>query len=392
MTEVQKTYELTVSDPSAVAMAEAAKARIQAAYMVAIRRPRNEDDARVMILEACKRPEFAARVEYNKPISGTKGIKGPSIRFAETALRLWGNIESDIQVIYDDDKIRRVKVRLTDLQTNASYTKELSIKKTVERKSTKGRDSSEIFGERLNTYGEKVFIVAATDDEMLVKESALISKAIRTEGLRLIPSDIIDDALATARRTITQHDAQDPAAAKKRLLDSFAAIGIRPREIEKYLKHPVDTISPAELQDLRGVYQAIKEGDATWSDYVTPDEDSDAEPKKPIVYADDPPATERPRKPRSDKGTTRAKASQEPLPEEAPPPVDDPGPAPDPAAVELEAIRAELSDIYDSEPGYIMQGQRNLGFAVGRAIPPTLDGCRVLLEEINKIKAERGKK
>jgi hypothetical protein len=386
MTEEQKNYELIVSDPSAVAMAEAAKARIQAAYLMALKKPRSEDEARIRILEACRRPEFAARVEYNKPISGTKGIKGPSIRFAETALRLWGNIESDIQVIYDDDKIRRVKVRLTDLQTNASYTKELSVKKTVERKSTKGRDASEIYGERLNSWGEKVYIVAATDDEMLTKESALISKAIRTEGLRLIPSDIIDDALATARETISKHDAQDPAAAKKRLFDSFAGIGVRPKEIEKYLKHSIDTISPAELQDLRGVYQAIKEGDATWADYVQTDELQ--EPAKPIVFNDEQKA---PRKRRTKEEMEAAKAitnefeppAQETITRE---PGDEDQANLSQEQSELEALKAELKSLEESKKYHVLEAKKRTKIAVPQNIDEYNDLIRAVWEIVNEKK------
>jgi hypothetical protein len=301
---VSKSYELTTTDPSALAMAEAAKARISAMYIMALKKPRNEDQARIRILEACRRPEFADRVEYSKPMGGEKKVRGPSIRFAETALRLWENIESDIQVIYDDPTVRRIKIRMTDLETNASYTKELSIRKTVERKSTRGRTPDEIFGERINTYGDKVYIVAATEDEMMVKESAMISKAIRTEGLRLIPSDIVDEARSVAAETLAKKDSQDPAAAKKKVLDAFAAIGIKPNELEKYLKHKVDTISPAELADLRAVHAALKEGDATWADYVQADEPS--EPGKPVTFQDDSGAGGKAtRKPRSDKGRHR---------------------------------------------------------------------------------------
>ena len=64
--------------------------------------------------------------------------------------------------------------------------------------------------------------------------------------------------------------------------------------------------------------------------------------------------------------------------------------APDPEADELAAIRSELEGIYEATPGYLMQAQRNLQMAVGRSLPPTLDGCRVLLEEIRRLKAERG--
>ena len=58
---------ISYADPAAVAAAEAAKARIQAAYIMAIQRPRSYDQSRIKILEACSRPAFAEKVEYRFP-------------------------------------------------------------------------------------------------------------------------------------------------------------------------------------------------------------------------------------------------------------------------------------------------------------------------------------
>lgn len=259
-------------DPGAVAAAESVKARIQSAYVMAMQRPRSEEQSRARILEACKRPEFAQRVEYSKPVGGSR-INGPSIRFAELAVREWGNVLTESQVVYEDDNVRRIKITLLDLETNATFGKEIQIKKTVERKNKKGR---EVVGERPNSYGETVYIVKATDDELHNKEAAMISKVIRNEGLRLIPSDIVDEAIDIARKTIRDRDAQDPKAAKRKILDSFDGIGIKPKEIEKYLGHPLDTVSPAELGDLRAIYTAIKSGEATWAQYTAPPQDDSA--------------------------------------------------------------------------------------------------------------------
>jgi len=251
-------------DPAIAAASEAVKARIQSAYIMAIQKPRDTDEARDRILHACKRPGFAERVEFSKPVAG-RSIKGPSIRFAELALREWGNIMTDVQVLYEDDAVRRTKVQVIDLETNASFSKEIQISKHVERKNAKDR---EIISERMNTSGEKVFIVKATEDELHNKEAAAISKALRNEGLRVIPSDIIDEALDTARRTLSDRDKKDPDAAKKAVLDSFSSIGIRPREIQRFLKHDTGSITAAELQELRGIYRAIRDGEAKWSDYL----------------------------------------------------------------------------------------------------------------------------
>ena len=258
------------NDPAAVAAAESARARIQSAYQVANYKPRSYETARVRILDACKRPTFAEKVEYCKPVGGTK-IIGPSIRLAELALREFGNIMYENQVIYDDPSVRRVRVTVIDLETNTTFGKEIQIKKTVERQSSIGR---EVLSERLNKKGEKVYIVKATDEEVQVTEAALISKALRNEGLRLIPQEIIEEAIQTARETLNTQDAKDPDAAKKRVIDAFASISIMPTDLEKYLKHPIGQSSPKEIQELRSIYLSIRDGEAKWVDYI-----SDGEPE-----------------------------------------------------------------------------------------------------------------
>jgi hypothetical protein len=262
-------------DPAAVAAGEAAKARIQSAYIMAYKNPRDEDQARDRILKACRRPAFAERVEFSKPIGKTH-IKGPSIRFAELALREWRNVLTDIQVIYEDDFIRRTRIMAIDLETNVSFSKEINITKTVERKNNKDR---EVLAERINTNGEVVYVVKATEDEIHNKEAALISKAIRNEGLRIIPVDIVDEAIEVAKETLRTKDKADPDAAKKKILDAFSEIGVKPNDLRIYLGHPTDQVSPQELADLRAIYRAIKDGEARWVDYITPAEKEKTEEK-----------------------------------------------------------------------------------------------------------------
>ena len=272
------------ADPAAVAAAEAAKARIQAAYIMALQRPRSYDQSRIKILEACSRPSFAEKVEYSKPVGGGKPIVGPSIRFAELALREWGNISYESQVVYDDEITRRISVAITDLETNTTFSASIQLNKTVERKKTDGR---EVVGERINSYGDKVYIVKATEDEIMNKQAAAISKTLRNEGLRLIPQDIIEEAIERARETVKRRDKADPDAARKKLADAFAALRIMPTDLEKYLGHPLGQTSPAELQDLRSIYQTIRDGEAKWSDYVSPqgEESADAAAAKEKLHS-----------------------------------------------------------------------------------------------------------
>jgi|GEM_PF-1832958 len=254
-------------DPAAVAAGEAVKARIQAAYLMSIHNPRNIDEARVRILKFCESPEFAETVEYSKPIGNTK-IKGLSIRFAEVALSTFRNILTEAQLLYEDDNIKRIRISALDLEGNTQFSRDISIKKTVERKSIKGRED-DVISQRQNSYNQTVYLVRATEDEVMTKESAYVSKFIRTEGLRLLPADIKNEAIAKSRETLSKRDKEDPAAAKKRILDAFSRINIWPKDLEKYIGHTVDTISPAEIADLRTVYSAIESGEATWADYTT---------------------------------------------------------------------------------------------------------------------------
>lgn len=255
------------SEMAAVAVAASAKAEVEAAYIMAMKQPRQEDDARVKIIAICKNPSFAAKARYSKPVGGT-AIEGPSIRLAEEILRHWGNVLVQQTAIYDDDAKRIVKVTVRDLESNLSYSKELTIEKHVERKNPAGRD---VLGERHNTSGQRVFIVKATEDELQNKEAALVSKAIRNSGLRLIPEHIIEEAMRTAKDTMAAKVQQDPEAEKKAVLDAFAAIGVLPSALETYLQHPLAQATPQDLLALREILTAITDGQTTWTDYVAPD-------------------------------------------------------------------------------------------------------------------------
>lgn len=265
---------LVITDPAAIAAAEAVKARIQSLYVMAHYHPRDPNGARQNILHACKRTGFAEKVEFSKPVGG-KQIKGPSVRFAETALKEWGNVLTESQILHEDEKVRRSKVFCTDLEKNVTYSRDISVSKTVERRNP--TDDREVLGERKNTKGETVYIVRATEDEMQNKESALISKAFRNEGLRLIPTDIIDEAIEQARETLKERDRKDPDAAKKQMLDAFGDIGVRPKDIEAYLGHSLEQLVPAELQTLRGMFRAIRDGEATWKEYLEKGEEPEKE-------------------------------------------------------------------------------------------------------------------
>lgn len=266
--EVRQQAEL-----AAAAMAEHAKASIEARCIMAERHPRNWLDVQQRLLAECERPGFAAAARYRKPVGKKFNeetrqweqnyVEGFSIRFAEAALRYMGNLNVESTVIYDDSSQRIVRVTAMDLETNATISIDVTVPKTVERKSLKKGQTP--ISSRINSYGEKVFLVEATDDDVTVKQNALVSKALRNAILRLLPGDIQDECEEACVEAMRKADHADPMAATRKVLNAFSKIGVFPKSIAEYIGREPTMLQPSELSELRGIYQAIKDGDLTWA-------------------------------------------------------------------------------------------------------------------------------
>lgn len=264
------------AETAATVLSAQAEAMVKARFVMALQRPRDIESVRVKILAACARPFFAELAVYAKPV-GKKLNKetgeweeqyaeGLSIRFAEEAIRNFGNAMTDKSVVYDDPKKRILSVSATDFEANVVHFASVHSDKTVERRVLKPGQTA--LGKRTNSYGDLVFIVEATEDEFATKIGALSSKALRDKILMLIPSDIQEEGKAICFRTNADKDAKDPEAARRKLVDSFAKIGVTPPQLTELIGHDLSTLQPAELQRLRAIYSAINEGESTWGDVI----------------------------------------------------------------------------------------------------------------------------
>lgn len=253
------------AETATAAQSQAMTAMVQARFVLAAKRPRVIDDVRVALLNECKRPRFADTARYSVPRGGKK-IEGPSIRFVETATRLMGNLCPTTTTVYDDDEKRIVRCEVLDLETNTSWSKDITVTKTVERKSSKGY---RIIGTRTNGYGEEVFIVEATDDDFAVKEGAAISKTQRTLALRLIPADIVEEAMDQCIATQRDRDAKDPTEARKKLVEFFANLGVRAADLVDYFGgRQLDSLTPVEFAELRAIGGTLRDRQASWRDIL----------------------------------------------------------------------------------------------------------------------------
>lgn len=267
--------QMSASENSALAMAAQLKAVVEARYKMALARPRDLDTVRQNMLKDARRPSFANVAIYHKPVG--KGVEGPSIRFVEAAVRNMTNILTETVTVSEDDERRVIRVSVSDLETNTYFSQDVTVTKTVERsKLPQGEKPIRV---RTNSKGQPVYILHGTDDDILNKQNALISKAVRTLGLRLIPGDLVDEALFYVRQTMATQDAQNPDAAKNRIIDAFAQIGVPVESLKDYLGHELSTIAPNELQELRAIYSAIKDGETSWKAIMDNKAEKEAEVK-----------------------------------------------------------------------------------------------------------------
>ncbi len=261
-----------IAETAVTASAAAVKAEIEAAYIMAMQRPRNLDAVYERIMRDCKRPSFANAAVYRLPRSQynpatkqreKKLIKGLSIRFTEDAIRHMGNAVLKAQTLFDDEDKQIVQVVGVDLETNTRFEETVIISKTVERKRV--NEGTQVLGSRRNEYGDVVYIVSATDDEFRMKKGAEVARARRNVGNQLVPADIREDAMGACEATMLDKASKDPDSERKALILGFSQVGVPAEALAEYLGHPLTTMQPAELVEMRQLWRAIADGHTTWS-------------------------------------------------------------------------------------------------------------------------------
>lgn len=260
------------------ALVAKATADIQARWVMAMRCPRDPAMVRQTLIRECRRPGFAKEAIYAVPRGGNT-IRGLSIRFAEVAMRCMGNMSCEAQTLFDSDEERVIRVTATDFEANATWNRDITVKKTVERRQLKRGQRA--IRSRINSYGDTVHIVEATDDEVATKEAAMISKAARTAILRMVPGHLQDEAFEVCEQIAKNEAAKDPDAERNALFDAFAGLNITPPQIAEWLGHPVEQSTPFELVELRKLYRGIHEGAiGSWSEAMDLAADARARAKK----------------------------------------------------------------------------------------------------------------
>lgn len=237
-------------DAQAVAVAAAAMQEVRTGMELARAYPRNEDECRGKVIKQCQRKNFAMKAEYD--FRHGRRIQGPTIDLLEMLARVWGNIHYGHRVLIDTEVDRTIECYAHDLETGTKPVQQVTFKKMQQRKDEDG----------------KTRWVAITDEkELRWKTNSEASTAIRNCLERIIPRDLIEDALDECRKTKLKEAKDDPDAFRRNLIDGFVKLvpSISGQELTDYLGHPIAQLGPEALVAMRGLYQALKDRELTWA-------------------------------------------------------------------------------------------------------------------------------
>ena len=82
------------------------------------------------------------------------------------------------------------------------------------------------------------------------------------------------------KKTRRDRDAQDPEGAKKQLFDAFGKQGISVEQLKIFLGHDARLLTTKEHEVLRGLYNALRDGETTWKE-IMDKQGKDADGNKP---------------------------------------------------------------------------------------------------------------
>jgi hypothetical protein len=231
---------------SGVKIAESkAVAQIQASMIMAKRDPRNENQAYMDIIEACKRPSLADQAVYAFPRGG-KMVTGASIRLAEVLAQKYGNMHIEINITNQDNDKTEAMATAIDLQTNYVVSQGFSV--PHQRTTKKG--------------------VQKLTDERDIREMVqnIGSRILRGCILRVIPGDITEAAIAQCEKTQATSDVPIKEQIRNMVV-AFDAMGVKVEHLEKRLGHKLDATIGAEIVSLKGIYKSLKDGMANREDF-----------------------------------------------------------------------------------------------------------------------------
>lgn len=218
-----------------------ARAEIDQQIATARAFPRSIDRAMKNILTLATLDEETAQECIFALPRGGKPIVGPSIRLAEIIVSQWGNNRASARVVHVDrvEKFVEAEGVFHDLETNTATC--ARVRRRVS--DSKGRLYS--------------------DDMIIVTGNAACSIAKRNAILGGVPKGVWRRAYDHAERVIAV-TAETLVVTRDKTMKAFAAFGVTPERVCASIGvGGLDDIALTHIPTLRGMYAALKNGEAT---------------------------------------------------------------------------------------------------------------------------------
>lgn len=258
--QTYKSFESSVATrPTAQAMVEQesqrAIAEVQAAIILAKRFPRDQKESYDRIMTACQRPALAesALYTYNK---GGSDVTGPSIRLAEAIAQAWGNVQFGIRELEQRNGESTVEAFAWDVETNTRQVKVFQVAHVrTKNEYVNNRKTGNLIKTRLEDPRDIY--------EMVANQGA---RRLRACILGIIPGDVVEAAVNECESTMKAKADTSPDAIKK-LVSAFESFGVSKEQIEKRIQRRFDAITPAQVVGMRKIYNSLKDGMSSPSDW-----------------------------------------------------------------------------------------------------------------------------
>lgn len=237
----------------ALAKAESDKrtSEIQAKLVIAKRFPRDQTVSYHNIMEACKRPSLAEVSIYSYPRGGT-AVTGPSIRMAEMLAQNWGNMEFGIREVERNNGESTMEAFAWDLETNVCKTVQFQVEHARTVKKQGGGHIKKTLDDPRDVY------------EMVANQGA---RRLRSCILNVIPGDITESALEACKKTLTGANREPLQDRLRKMVSAFSEQGVTLDMITEHLGHELDRVTESQFVTLRGIYSALKDGQAKREDF-----------------------------------------------------------------------------------------------------------------------------
>lgn len=200
-------------------------------------------------LELC--PSLAEKSYYTIPFKNRKtnevvNIQGPSVSSARTLRRLWGNCAAQAVILNEDDEYVTVEGRFVDAETNTMYATQLKVPKFYYSSDTHQK-------------------IPLTGDALTKAIQAGLSKAERNATFACLPDWLKEMYYQKAREIAVGYKkgkrVESLDKVLEKIISSFQVLGVSKEMIDQYINMK-GGLTEEVVADLRGIYNAISEGEA----------------------------------------------------------------------------------------------------------------------------------